>query len=180
MSPITALENFGHFAHFALRSLLALPAALVRPREAGRQLYAVLLGAMPLGVTAGLAIGVVIWMHLRSAMLTGPVGREALRFLPMAVALAVVLEFAPMAAGLIVAGRAGASLGAELGAMRLTEQIDALEVLGRPAERQLIGPRVLACVLTLPILTVFIAVLALASAFAAEMIAGTLSATHYE
>ena len=54
-----------------------------------------------------------------------------------ALALAVVLEFAPIGAGFIVAGRSGASLGAELGSMRLTEQIHALEVLGLPL---ILGP----------------------------------------
>ena len=57
-------------------------------------------------------------------------GAGAAIYLPQALALAVVLEFAPLAAGLIVAGRTGASFGAGLGAMVLTEQIDALESQG--------------------------------------------------
>ena len=52
-----------------------------------------------------------------------------------------------------VAGRSGASLGAELGSMRLTEQIDALEMLGLSPLRELVGPRVLACMIALPVLT---------------------------
>src|SRR5204863_4724768 len=137
-----------------------------RPAELLRQLYHVLLGALPLALVAGLALGVVIWMHLRGMLFR--LNPEYVRLLPQALALAVVLEFAPIGAGLIVAGRSGASLGAELGAMRLTEQIDALEVLGLPAIRQLIAPRVLACVLTLPLLTVFMDYLAVAGSFFAE------------
>src|SRR5262245_16129521 len=116
-----SLEALGRYAHFVLRSSLAAPFALLRPRDFLAQLYEILIGALPLGVVAGLAAGAVVWMHLRStvAEIAGP---GAVEILPRALALAVVLEFAPMIAGLIVAGRSGASLGAELGSMRLTEQ----------------------------------------------------------
>ena len=103
---------------------------LLRPRLWLAQLYPILLGALPLGLTAGVAIGAVVWMHLRGALQTVG-GPGAAQYLPQALALAVVLEFGPIAAGLLVAGRTGASLGAELGSMRQTEQIDALEVLGQ-------------------------------------------------
>ncbi|MFL5339220.1 MAG: MlaE family ABC transporter permease, partial [Gemmataceae bacterium] len=146
-------------------------------REAGRQFYRVLIGSLPVGLLAGVAIGLVLWMHSRSVIVrTG----APLTYLPTAIALAVVMEFAPLGAGLIVAGRTGASLGAELGSMRLTEQIDALEVMGQSTIKQLVGPRVLACVLTLPLLTVFMAVLAIGGAFAAEMLTGTLTPLQYE
>jgi phospholipid/cholesterol/gamma-HCH transport system permease protein len=85
-----------------------------------------------------------------------------------------------LSAGLVVAGRSGASLGAELGSMRLTEQIDALEVMGLSTVRELVGPRVLACMLTLPLLTIFIAFVAIGSSFLAEMLGGTLSWTQYQ
>src|SRR5438309_809478 len=164
---LSVLESLGRYAAFALRVFVAVPLAMIRPREAIRQFYALLTGAMPLAVVAGLAIGVVLWMHLRGVLARFG-GAEAVQYLPTAVALAVTLEFAPLGAGLIVAGRSGASLGAELGSMRLTEQIDALEVLGHSAMRELVGPRVLACVLALPILTVFMDYLALVGSFAAE------------
>src|SRR5450759_723035 len=148
-----ALETLGRFTHFALRSLAALPYALVRPRELAAQLSDVLIGALPLGLTAGTAIGVVVWLHLRGT-LTAVAGPGAVVYLPQALALAVVLEFAPLAAGLIVAGRTGAGLGAGLGAMSLTEQIDALEAHGLSPMRELTAPRVLACMTALPLLTV--------------------------
>ena len=103
----------------------------------------------------------------------------AAQYLPQALALAIVLEFAPTGAGLIVAGRSGASLGAELGSMRLTEQIDALEVLGLSPFRLLVAPRVLACMLALPLLTVFIIYCSLAGSFAAELAGGNLSWLEY-
>src|SRR5438105_10744452 len=136
------------------------------------------MGALPLGVTAGVAIGVVVWMHLRGALQTVG-GPGAVQYLPQALSLAVVLEFAPIAAGLLVAGRSGASLGAELGSMKLTEQIDALEVLGLSPLRELVAPRLLACMLALPVLTLFVAYLALAAGYLAEAIGGTMSLTQF-
>src|SRR6516162_4517127 len=132
------LESIGRYATFALRALIAAVLAVTRPRETLRQFYAVFIGTLPLAIVAGLAIGVVLWMHLRG-ILVRYVGTESVQHLPTAVALAVTLEFAPIGAGLILAGRGGASLGAELGSMRLTEQIDALEVLGFSAMRELVG-----------------------------------------
>ena len=173
-----SLASLGRFAHFAVRSTLALPSALARPAALLVQLYNVLLGALPLGLTAGAAIGIVIWMHLRGSLQTVG-GPPAVQYLPQALALAVVLEFAPITAGLLVAGRSGASLGAELGSMRQTEQVDALEVLGLSPLRELVAPRVLACVLALPLLTLFISYLALAAGYLAEAVGGSLSSTQY-
>src|SRR5438132_10105969 len=170
------LEALGHYVYFAARALLAALRALTRPREITGQLYHVLLGALPLGMVAGLALGVVIWLHLHRVL--ERFGAAAA--LPQALALAIVLEFAPTGAGLIVAGRSGASLGAELGSMRLTEQIDALEVLGLSPFRLLVAPRVLACMLALPLLTVFIIYCSLAGSFAAELAGGNLSWLEYQ
>lgn len=149
-----------------------------RPGELLGQLHEILVGALPLAFTAGSAIGIVVWLHLRGAlvMVGGP---GAVQYLPQALALAVVLELAPLTAGLLVAGRSGASLAAELGSMRLTEQIDALEMLGMSPLRELVAPRVLACMVALPFLTLFILYLALGAGFAAEFLGGSLSARQY-
>jgi phospholipid/cholesterol/gamma-HCH transport system permease protein len=169
------LADLGRFSHFAVQAGLALPRALLQPREVGRQLYQVLIGALPLGAAAGLALGLVVWMHLHQVL--RPFG--AAEYLPEALALAVVLEFAPTGAGLIGAGRSGASLGAELGSMRLTEQVDALELLGLSPWRVLIAPRVLACMIALPLLTVWMAYAALGGSFLAELIGGSMRWTTY-
>jgi phospholipid/cholesterol/gamma-HCH transport system permease protein len=175
---LNLFESVGHYSVFALRALFAALFSVARPREALRQFYAVFIGALPLAIVAGLAIGIVLWMHLRG-MLVRFGGTEAAQYLPTAVALAVTMEFAPIGAGLILAGRSGASLGAELGSMRLTEQIDAFEVLGFSAMRVLVGPRVLACLLALPILTVFMDYLALLGSFMAEHFASGVGWLQY-
>jgi phospholipid/cholesterol/gamma-HCH transport system permease protein len=165
---IQFLASVGDFAHFAGRAFVAAIAAVARPGAWSQQLYSVLIGALPLGTVAGIALGAVVWMHTHAALArTGGV-----EYLPTVLAAAVLLELAPIGAGLIVAARTGASLGAELGAMKLGEQLDALEMLGLPPLRVLVGPRVLACVVALPLLHVYIAALALLSGYAAENIVG--------
>ena len=79
----------------------------------------------------------------------------------------VVLELGPVLVGLILAGRIGASYAAELGTMRVTEQIDALESLGRSPASYLLVPRVVACLLMIPILTIFADVVAVAAGWLA-------------
>lgn len=75
----------------------------------------------------------------------------------------VVLELGPVLVGLILAGRIGARYAAELGTMRVTEQIDALESLGRSPASYLLLPRVLACLLMIPMLVIFADVIAVAA-----------------
>ena len=173
MFCVDILAAVGRYVHFAARSLTASFLAVRRPRDLLQQLYQVHVGALPVSVVGGLALGIIIWMHLHGVLIR--FGPGNVQLLPQALALAVVLELGPMGAGLIVAGRSGASLGAELGSMRLTEQIDALEVLGSSPIRTLVGPRVLACMIALPLLTVKIICLAIAGGFLAEQLGGNMA-----
>jgi phospholipid/cholesterol/gamma-HCH transport system permease protein len=75
----------------------------------------------------------------------------------------IVLELGPVLIGLVLAGRIGARYAAELGTMRVTEQIDALESLGRSPASHLIIPRVLAATLMLPVLVIIADVVAIGS-----------------
>src|SRR5258708_21610877 len=86
-----------------------------------------------------------------------------------------MVELGPMLAGLLVAGRMGAGLAAELGSMVLTEELDARAVLGAPAVPTLVAPRAIACALAVPFLTVAIDAAAVLGAMAAEHSAGSLS-----
>lgn len=79
----------------------------------------------------------------------------------------IVLELGPVLVGLILAGRIGARYAAELGTMRVTEQIDALESLGRSPSSHLLLPRLLACLLMIPVLVVFADAIALISGWLA-------------
>ena len=79
----------------------------------------------------------------------------------------IILELGPVLTGLILAGRVGARFAAELGSMRVTEQIDALESLGRSPVSHLILPRVLAGLVVIPALTMFANVMGFLSGFVA-------------
>lgn len=83
---------------------------------------------------------------------TGVSPEIALATIPNLIVLAITQELAPVLTGLMVAGRIGASIAAEIGTMRVTEQIDALTTLATNPKRYLIVPRVLAGTLTLPLL----------------------------
>jgi phospholipid/cholesterol/gamma-HCH transport system permease protein len=175
---LTSFESLGRFVHFAARAFVAAILAFRRPGELLRQFYFIHVGALPLSSVAGLALGVIIWMHLHGVLLH--FGPGNLQLLPEALTLAVVLELAPMGAGLILAARSGAGLGAELGSMQITEQIDALEVFGSPPMSALVAPRVLACMMSLPLLTVKIAFLAIAGGYLAEYLGGTMLWREYQ
>jgi phospholipid/cholesterol/gamma-HCH transport system permease protein len=83
---------------------------------------------------------------------TGSSPATAGQLVPSIVAIGITRELGPVLAGLMVAGRVGASIAAELGTMRVTEQTDALVTLSTNPFKYLVGPRLLAAVISLPIL----------------------------
>jgi len=78
-----------------------------------------------------------------------------MRFLGTVVGKSVILELGPVLTALVVGGRVSASIAAELGTMKVTEQIDAMEILAIDPVRYLVLPRMVAAVIMLPVLTIF-------------------------
>jgi phospholipid/cholesterol/gamma-HCH transport system permease protein len=105
--------------------------------------------SLPLMMTSGFAIGVVLSMHTRATMERF----GAATMIPAALATALIAETGPLMTGLLISGRVGAGIGAELGGMRVTEQIDALESLAVDSFHYLVVTRIIACMIALPILT---------------------------
>ncbi len=170
---IEQFEWLGRFIDFSLRALGAMPRASVRrAAEVVRQFERVAWGSLPIIAVAGLSVGLVTWLQTRRLLVT--YGVEAT--LPSILTVAVLVETGPMLAGLLVAGRMGAGLAAELGSMALTEEVDAFTVLGAPPVPTLVAPRALACALALPLLTVILDTAAILGGMGAEQLAGTLSA----
>lgn len=95
------------------------------------------------------------------------------------VGLSVTRELAPLMTAIIVAGRSGAAFAAELGTMRVSEEIDALHTLGLDPYRFLVFPRVLALVLVLPLLTVLADVVGIAGGLLVSLLSLDLSANAY-
>jgi phospholipid/cholesterol/gamma-HCH transport system permease protein len=175
--PREWLSRTSRFARFAFWGGSAAIQSLPRLSWWIRPFHGAVVGALPLAIVSGVALGVVIWFHTRDLLARTP---GAADYLPTILAVAVLLELAPVGAGLIVAARTGASLGAELSSMKVTEQIDALELLGVSLLRRIIGPRVLACVLAVPVLHVLIATTALLSGLVAESAVGTTTVLKYQ
>jgi phospholipid/cholesterol/gamma-HCH transport system permease protein len=104
-----------------------------------------------LTAVTGISIGVVLAMQSRGTL--ARFGAEAV--LPSMLALSIFKEIGPVITSLVLAGRLGAGMGAEIGSMRVTEQIDALEVAALKPFHYLVITRVLACVIIFPVLTIW-------------------------
>jgi len=129
-----------------------LKAALTPPyewRELLRQCDAVGAQSLPLVALAGAATGVVLSLQTRDSL----VRFGAKSYLPAIIVFSLIKESGPVITGLVVSGRAGAGIGAELGSMKVTEQIDAMEASAVDPYKYLAATRVLACILMLPLLT---------------------------
>jgi phospholipid/cholesterol/gamma-HCH transport system permease protein len=142
----------GHLGYLGL-VLGALGTVLLRParlrlRELFAQLSQTGVSALPVIVLVTFLIGLIM------AYLLGLQASQygANIFVVDGVALGMVREFSPLIVAVIVAGRSGAAFTAQLGTMKLTEEIDAIRTLGLSAEQVLIVPRVLALLIVLPLL----------------------------
>jgi phospholipid/cholesterol/gamma-HCH transport system permease protein len=112
-------------------------------------------GSIPIVVLTGFFTGMVL--ALQSSVELARFGAEI--YIGNLVAASMVRELGPVLCGLMVAGRAASGIAAELGSMRVTEQIDALQSFGTDPIKKLVTPRVLAGLLMLPVLTVLTDVL---------------------
>lgn len=149
---LTLLQAVGAVTRFALATVMAA----VQPPWFGGQLLGQLfrIGFLSLpvvGLTA-LFTGAALALNIY----TGGARFNAESFVPNIVALGIVRELGPVIAALMLAGRVSSGIAAEIGAMRATEQIDALHTLSTDPMRYLIAPRVIAGIIVLPVL-VFVA-----------------------
>lgn len=141
-------------------------------REFLRQCFQI--GNKSLGLISitGLIIGLVLTIQSRPVL----VDFGAVNMLPSMVTISLIREMGPVITALICAGKIGSGMGAELGSMRVTEQIDAMEVSSTNPIKFLVVPRVLACTLMIPILTLYADALGILGGWLAANIKGDLSA----
>jgi phospholipid/cholesterol/gamma-HCH transport system permease protein len=123
-----------------------------------------------IGLTAFI-MGLVLTMQLRPSLIDYGVESQ----LPAMVGIAIVREIAPVITALIFAGKIGSSIGAELGSMKVTEQIDAMEVSGTNPFKYLVVTRVLATTLMLPVLVMLSMAISLYGSYLGVNIRGTTS-----
>src|ERR1700674_287857 len=143
------LEWFGDLGLFAWQVVRAAVRRPFEGRELIRQLDEIGSRSLPLVALAGAAIGFVLALESRSSL--ARFGAKSM--LPAALVYSIIHETGPVVTGLVVSGRVGAGIGAELGSMKVTEQIDAMEASGVNPYKFLAFTRIVACILMLPLLT---------------------------
>jgi phospholipid/cholesterol/gamma-HCH transport system permease protein len=142
------IEEMGRFFLILWRVLFWTPRRPWDWRELLRQMVRVGVNSTPVILLTAMFTGAVL--ALQSYTVLARFNAEG--FVGSLVALSLVLELSPVIGGLIIAGRVGSSMGAEIGTMRVTEQIDALEVMATNPVHYLMVPRVWALTAMLPLL----------------------------
>ena len=145
---LSGLESIGRLSLFSLRALSHCLRPPFYPRLILRQMIDIGYYSLPVvGLTA-----IFTGMVLALQSYTGFARFSAESAIPNVVVVSITRELGPVLAGLMVAGRVGASMAAEIGTMRVTEQIDALETLATNPFKYLIAPRLIAGLTMLPLL----------------------------
>lgn len=142
-------EAIGEPLLLALKAFRYILSGKVNQKNAFLQMSFIGVDSFPIALVTALSVGMVFTMQVASEFIrfgaASAVGGVA--------AIAIARELAPVLTGVVVAGRVGAAIAAELGSMKVTEQIDALKVMATDPVRYLVVPRLLACMLMLPLLT---------------------------
>jgi phospholipid/cholesterol/gamma-HCH transport system permease protein len=167
------LEWFGEIGRFCARLMRAAVTPPYEGRELLRQMDEIGAKSLPLVALAGAAIGVVLSLHTRDSLIS--FGAEAM--LPALIIVSIVKESGPIITALVVSGRVGAGIGAELGSMKVTEQIDAIEASAVNPYKFLAATRVAACMLMLPLLTAVADLCGILTGWLANALAEPMSLT---
>jgi phospholipid/cholesterol/gamma-HCH transport system permease protein len=172
---ILSFRNFfnetGELAYFAGRFFSEVFKRPFESKELWRQCYQIGNKSLFLVVITGFIIGLVFTLQSRPKMIE----LGAVAWLPSMVSISIVREIGPIITALICAGKVGSGIGAELGSMRVTEQIDAMEVSGTNPFKFLVVTRILAATLMVPLLVILSDAVALFGSFLVENLKGDVS-----
>jgi len=165
------LLDIGELSQFAGRFFKEAFKPPYEFKEFIRQCYNMGNRSLLLVAVTGFIIGLVFTLQSR------PTLQEfgAVSWMPSMVSISIIREIGPIITALICAGRIGSGIGAELGSMRVTEQIDAMEVSGTNPFKYLVVTRILATTLMLPILVLFGDIIALYGSYLVENTKGNVS-----
>lgn len=142
------LAHAGAMATLAWRSAVYLFTGRISVADVARQMYWMGVGSIPIVLVTGM-LGGIVTSQQGGYQFTGGV---PLYILGSVVASSVILELGPIMTAIVLIGRVGARITAELGTMQVSEQIDALYSLGRDPVRTLVAPRIVAGVIVVPVL----------------------------
>lgn len=172
-----AIEQLGSIALFFFRILQAMPASFKRFHLIVEQMMYLGVTSIPIVFLTSMFVGAVSAWQVQYLFSNA----IPLTYLGVAVGKAVFTELGPVLTALIITGRIGAKLAAELGTMRVTEQLDAMVCLSLDPYSYLLAPRFIAGTVMLPVLTIFMSLVAIVSAqLLAEFALGLSSATFYQ
>jgi phospholipid/cholesterol/gamma-HCH transport system permease protein len=143
-------HNVGARAYYMRDTLRGLKEWDTVLPETIRQMKIIGVDSVPLAVIVAAFIGGVMALQTRYQLFEG----VELSLVGLATRQVIILELGPLLTGLVLTGRVGARMTAEIGTMRVTEQIDALETLSYDPLAFLVAPRLLAAVIMLPVLTI--------------------------
>ncbi|MBX2962310.1 MAG: ABC transporter permease [Cyclobacteriaceae bacterium] len=168
-------QETGNISLFATRFFREFLNPPYEFKELLRQCY--MIGNKSLGLVGatGFIMGVVLTLQTRPTMIE--FGAES--WIPSMVGIAIVREIGPVLTALICSGKIGSGIGAELASMKVTEQIDAMEVSGTNPFKYLVITRVMACTFMLPVLVVYSDLISLLGSALVELIKGDVSFTLY-
>lgn len=165
-----AAGNFFLFVYITTREMFSRQFEF---KEFLRQCYLIGNKTLPLISVTGLIMGLVLTIQTRPVL----VDFGAVSILPGMVALSLIREMGPVITALICAGKIGSGMGAELGSMKVTEQIDAMEVSSTNPIRFLVVTRVLAATLMIPLLVLYADALGILGSWAGANIKGDVTFT---
>jgi phospholipid/cholesterol/gamma-HCH transport system permease protein len=175
MKPIkiksTFIEETGELARFSRQFFKEFSKCDQEWEEFLKQCFWVGYKSLPLVATTAFIMGLVLTIQSRPTL----VEFGAASLLPKMVAVSLIREISPVITGLICAGKIGSGMGAELGSMKVTEQIDAMEVSGTNPFKYLVVTRVLASMLMLPVLSSISNAVSLYGAYLGVNIRGVVS-----
>ncbi len=172
---IDFFAEIGELTIFAGRFFKELIKRPFEGKELLKQCYNIGNRSLLLVAITGFIIGLVITLQTRPTL--QEFGAES--WMPSMVSISIIREIGPMIIALICAGKIGSGIGAELGSMRVTEQIDAMEVSGTNPFKYLVVTRVLATTLMLPVLVFFGDAIALYGSYIIENLKGEVSFVLY-
>ena len=151
---ISGINEMGRFSRFTSESLRCSASCLVCPRAYGliwAQMHLIGVKSVPVIMITGAFVGMILAIQAYNQLAS--IGIE--ERLGVLISLSVVKELGPVLSAVMLAGRIGGALTAELGTMNVTEQIDALRSMGTDPVRYLVAPRVLAGILLTPFLIIY-------------------------
>lgn len=176
LTPITKLfSQIGQISAFGLKAIAAVFMPPFEWEYFGSQVQEIGWNSLGLIAAAGFSLGVILTLHTQSTLAT--FGAEA--WGPALQSASFFNELGPLVTALLISGRVGASIGAELANMRATEQIDAIETLSIDSFKFLVGTRILVCVLVLPLLTIWIDFTSMLGGFLSEYFSSHMSLQLY-